>query len=210
MMPSFWILLLISFLIGVLVREYLPGYAREKGKNLATREDIEEITRKIEAAKAEYSRELERVKADLHKTVFVHRVQFETEFKALSGVWKKLAAVRSTMSVLRPRLTIVDTREDPQQALQRRFDEYSEDVENLVRAVHDSSPFYPENIFRELLLILDCVNREQNDVLLTQGEPGHEWYTRGETNFRELISRVETISNLIRSRIAELTVIEGS
>jgi len=34
---------------GLLLKGYLPSYAREKGKNLATKEDIEVITDKVEA-----------------------------------------------------------------------------------------------------------------------------------------------------------------
>ncbi len=160
-MPNFWVVLIIVLIVALLLKEYLPGYAREKGRNLATREDVAEITRKVESVKTDYSRELERVRAELEasnrrvqaeldKTVFVHRIQFETEFNALSDVWEKLAAVRSTMSVLRPAMAIVDNREDPHQALQRRFSAFSTSVNALVRSVHDRSPFYPQNIFEEL------------------------------------------------------------
>lgn len=41
----FEILLTVAvFLIGLFVKNYLPSYMDEKGKNLATKEDIEEIT----------------------------------------------------------------------------------------------------------------------------------------------------------------------
>ena len=34
----------ISFVIGIFVSNYLPKYMDEKGKNLATKEDISDIT----------------------------------------------------------------------------------------------------------------------------------------------------------------------
>ncbi|WP_157971408.1 hypothetical protein [Dyella sp. C9] len=40
----------------LLFRKGLPAYVTEKGKNLATREDIEEITRKIEGVRGDISR----------------------------------------------------------------------------------------------------------------------------------------------------------
>ncbi len=41
----FEILLAVAvFLIGLFVKNHLPSYMDEKGKNLATKEDIEEIT----------------------------------------------------------------------------------------------------------------------------------------------------------------------
>jgi hypothetical protein len=219
MMPNFWILLLVILVVALLLKEYLPGYAREKGKNLATREDIADITRKVEAVKADYTRDLERVRAEseaanrriqaeLDRTTFVHRVQFETEFATLSDLWIKLAAVRARMDALRPRVTIVDLRENPHEALQARFVAFSDTVNSFIRAVHDRSPFYPENIFAELVQIIDCVNRERTDIALVGGPQDNDWFTRGEVNLNELLTRVETVARLIRERIAELSVID--
>ncbi len=51
------ILVLIIILVGGLIlRNFLPKYFEEKARNLATREDIEEITRRIETVKSEVSR----------------------------------------------------------------------------------------------------------------------------------------------------------
>jgi hypothetical protein len=52
-------------IIGLLLKNYLPSYLTEKGKNLATKEDIEQITSKIERIKAQYVSEIENLKADL-------------------------------------------------------------------------------------------------------------------------------------------------
>lgn len=46
-------------IICLILKFYLPGYLREKGKNLATKDDIGEITKKIEQVKTEYAKELE-------------------------------------------------------------------------------------------------------------------------------------------------------
>lgn len=51
----FEILLAVAvFLIGLFVKNYLPSYMDEKGKNLATKEDIEEITRKTEEVQQDF------------------------------------------------------------------------------------------------------------------------------------------------------------
>ncbi|HWN95370.1 MAG TPA: hypothetical protein VNT99_10090 [Methylomirabilota bacterium] len=39
--------------LGFILKNYLPSYFAEKGRNLATKEDIEEITRRIEEVKLE-------------------------------------------------------------------------------------------------------------------------------------------------------------
>jgi len=48
---------MLAILVGFLVKAYLPSYVREKGKNLATKEDIAEITRLVERVRAEISNE---------------------------------------------------------------------------------------------------------------------------------------------------------
>ncbi|MEN6668908.1 hypothetical protein AAJP47_00855 [Psychrobacter sp. B38] len=66
-------ILQILSLLGIaslfIFRKYLFSYSSEKGKNLATREDIEEITRKIENVKSEYLIELETVRVELSKSL---------------------------------------------------------------------------------------------------------------------------------------------
>lgn len=49
---------LVSFVLGMLFR----GYLNKKGENLATKEDIAEITDKVEQAKSEYTERLEEIK----------------------------------------------------------------------------------------------------------------------------------------------------
>ncbi len=53
------LLLLLLVGIGILLwRSFLPGYAREKGKNLATKQDIADITNEIERVKSLYATQL--------------------------------------------------------------------------------------------------------------------------------------------------------
>jgi len=69
-MGAFNVILNILILVGmiilsVLAKVYLPSYLKKKGENLATKEDIGQITREIEKARSQYTSELERLKADL-------------------------------------------------------------------------------------------------------------------------------------------------
>jgi len=57
------------FVAGFFLRGLLSGYAGEKGKNLATKEDIGEITEKVEDVKNVFSTQLERLKADLNADI---------------------------------------------------------------------------------------------------------------------------------------------
>lgn len=60
---------IINFIIlivgGLILRGYLPSYFNEKGKNLATKEDIELITDKVEKVRSQYISDIERLKSSL-------------------------------------------------------------------------------------------------------------------------------------------------
>lgn len=57
---NYWIYLLLSILIA-LVSTYFFQYFKEKGKNLATKEDIENITSQVESVKNEYKIEFDKI-----------------------------------------------------------------------------------------------------------------------------------------------------
>lgn len=47
----------LAFLLGLLLKRYLLAYAKSKAKNLATKEDIAEITQKVEKVRAAVTNE---------------------------------------------------------------------------------------------------------------------------------------------------------
>ncbi|TFJ91699.1 hypothetical protein [Lentibacillus salicampi] len=60
-----WVVLGSVWLIGVIVYFGGPAYLKEKGKNLATREDIGAITEKVESIRLQTNEELELLRTDL-------------------------------------------------------------------------------------------------------------------------------------------------
>jgi hypothetical protein len=83
----FQILLAIAvFLIGLFIKNYLPSYMDEKGKNLATKEDIAEITRKTEEVQKEFKEGFE---------LFANDVKFKYDFyyKQYANLYCKLYAI---------------------------------------------------------------------------------------------------------------------
>jgi len=76
------LILQVVFILGLVsaswfLKSYFPRYLEEKGKNLATKEDIEEITKKIESVKAE----IEKSKLIFQKK---YQLKHETCLNALS------------------------------------------------------------------------------------------------------------------------------
>jgi len=57
-----------AFLSGLFIKDYFPTYFRKKAENLATKEDIADITQKVEEVKTEYLIKIEHVKAELKES----------------------------------------------------------------------------------------------------------------------------------------------
>ncbi|EPW6433317.1 hypothetical protein ACWOHQ_004762 [Vibrio parahaemolyticus] len=80
-METVKIILQITTLFGIgsifLFRKFLFSYSSEKGKNLATKEDIEDITRKVESTKNEYIADIERLKVELLHLTALHEIEQE-------------------------------------------------------------------------------------------------------------------------------------
>lgn len=72
--------------LGLFIKNYFPSYMKEKGKNLATKEDIQEITRKTEMVQREFKEDFE---------LFASDVQFKYDFyfKQYSKLYCKLYSI---------------------------------------------------------------------------------------------------------------------
>lgn len=65
-----WLIVIINavavILLGLFIKHYLPGYMAKKGENLATKEDVTEITRRTEEVQEEFRKDLEKFSSDIH------------------------------------------------------------------------------------------------------------------------------------------------
>lgn len=73
-------------LLGLFLKNYLPSYMDEKGKNLATKEDIQEITRKTEEVKKEFKEGFELFSSDVH-------FKYDFYFRQYSELYSKLYSI---------------------------------------------------------------------------------------------------------------------
>ncbi|WP_202619763.1 hypothetical protein, partial [Escherichia coli] len=82
----------------LVVKYFLSSYLSEKGKNLATREDIEEITRMVEGVRTQYMALVEELKArhQLRLAAVDRRLQAHQDAFAL---WRKIMAATHTEAV---------------------------------------------------------------------------------------------------------------
>lgn len=89
---------LASFTAWISIKYYLSSYLSEKGKNLATKEDIAEITDQVEAVRTQYSTLIEELKArhQLRLAAVDRRIQTHQEAFTL---WRKLFSATHTENI---------------------------------------------------------------------------------------------------------------
>jgi hypothetical protein len=77
-------LLVLGFgILSYFVKNALPAYFTEKGKNLATKEDIEGITRQVESIKNEFTNKTEKLKTELQ---YSNQVRFSIKTEERSAI----------------------------------------------------------------------------------------------------------------------------
>jgi hypothetical protein len=81
--------MLAGYFLSLFTRRYLPSYVAEKGKNAATKEDIEVITEKVEAVKAAF--EADRQAREHQSRLFLQTQDFTHQMR-LAALDRRLQA----------------------------------------------------------------------------------------------------------------------
>jgi hypothetical protein len=183
------------------------SYLSEKGKNNATKEDIEEVTRKIEAIKNEFVTPLEILKWQLSKKANLHKLQAEKEFEVYSLIWNRAVKLKFAVEQLRPRADFFDSTEPAKVRWNRRYKNLIESGRNLLNEVEKQKPFYPDELFQKLNLIIQTSWTEIVDFEHSFDESGekmhYEGYNRGHENLKKILDQMNQVCDLMRERISE-------
>jgi len=129
---------------------FIAIYLKEKGKNLATKEDISEITNKIEAAKLDYSSKLESVKTALGSKLFITQVRYQNEFDLLVSLSKKLATLRDALSNFETHILLNQASATSHNSANEKVEELFAAMQALYKEYEGLKPFYPEDIYQGL------------------------------------------------------------
>lgn len=93
----------VSFIVGLLLKDGLPSYAKEKFKNLATKEDIEGITLKVESVRDVFAKSLEEHRSKLwlsqQKAMWL-REEYKVKLNAFSSALLLLAKLKKEIGLI--------------------------------------------------------------------------------------------------------------
>lgn len=192
-----------SFVAGLFLRS-LPEYFKKKAENLATKEDIEEITNKIESVKIQYSTQLENARADLSVLVTRHGFRYEKEYAVLGRLTGLLVDLRDASVGLRPVVDFRDPLLKPEEVKQQRLTRLYKASRLVYLESHKKRPFFPTHIYDSIEALLKLTNLESieyqiNDPLKAEGFMAY-WESAGK-NQDAIIKSVDDAMELIRDRV---------
>jgi hypothetical protein len=89
-------------ILAYIVKSFIPAYLTEKGKNLATREDIAEITNKVESVRIEYAKQLQELAHQ--NTLLIEEFRGKSQLR-LAAAEKRLEAHQRAFTLWRKLIT---------------------------------------------------------------------------------------------------------
>lgn len=181
----------LTFLGVVGLGLYFRSYLSKKAENLATKEDVSEITKQVESMKATIGAQL-----------YIHQVRYQNEFNILMDLSEKLVALRDSAHSLRPVLDYVDSRETEDERKQKRLKKHYDAAVTFYKAYETKMPFYPEEVYQGIKK-LDLLARKEALEYETGKEKGFDkkYWDSASANALEMSKLTDEVMALIRSRI---------
>lgn len=158
--------------------------------------------------RSKYEKQLELIKSELGKSVYVHRVQFETEFTAYREIWKKLVEVKKAVLSLRPVWDSIDPNEDEESRKRRRLEAFDCAFNPFFQTIDENRPFYPQEVWKELKELATLMHHEAIGYQHNTSAKVEYWKEAME-NSSKIMAKIDVVENAIRHRLASLTVIDA-
>ena len=165
----------------------------------------------LEQLKSILQIEQKKLQAQLDRTVFVTKAQFDTEFSAVKDIYRYATEVWLAFQPIRP----MYERRPAGQTREQRVEEVQEQLKLLIDAFNGFSkeieilrPFYAENLYAALVECRSAAAREISQVQSSRDTLGDmEWYFQGDENRTVFTTAYAKTATLIRQRLDRLSVI---
>ena len=185
------VLIWLPSLCVIILGLYFRSYLKKKAENLATKEDVSEITKRVESMKATVGAQL-----------YIHRVRYQNEFSILMDLSEKLVALRDSAHSLRPVLDQRDSRESEDERKRRRLKGHYDAAVAFYKAYETRMPFYPEEIYQSIKKLDLLVRKETIEYDIGQDKGfDKKYWDAASANALEIAKLADEIIALIRVRV---------
>ncbi|CAN5815609.1 hypothetical protein BH11GEM1_BH11GEM1_29550 [soil metagenome] len=200
------IVLLLGVAVGALVLA-IRSYAGEKGKNLATREDLNTVTRALEQIKVDSQAAIDREKAVLEQYQLINWTQYELELAAYRDVWLTLLPVHRAASALRPLMDYgLREGETEESRKHARLALFGDSFNPFSEAVWKHRPFYPEAVFASLNEVLRLMRSEALEYQHFDQFRHADYWEKAMDSVKVINEQVDQVADTIRTRLSNARV----
>ena len=206
----------ISFFLGcasVLFLAYLRGYTRQKARNLATKEDIRQITDQVERVKHNYSERITQLQASLETKINRHSFRFQKEFEVLEDLMAQLVEVRDSALSLNPKVDFQPVDADQEQIKEERLERVFNAQRDMYKLRETKRPFYPREIYDAIYTVEDeaFAGAVHYEVGQSHGvEAFKDYWEQVQKRRKEIVQHAEDAIERIRDRVIKWEELESS
>lgn len=178
-------------IVGLAVVFY-KSYMAEKGKNLATKEDIGRITSEIESVRSQFE-------------VYVHSEKeiFSKEYSLLEKVWEYTWELQARVRNLRPMLDCLPKDLDERNKVeQQRVDDYIQSMKLFIDGVVKKRPFIPDKVYDVVMKLRNTVVTEESRVQILNAYSNVSLLEEAQSNIEKLNLLIEELNEAIRSHVS--------
>lgn len=180
------------FVLFFWAKNALSPYLAEKGKNLATKQDIARITSQVEGVRAGYASGL-----------FVSQFRYEREYEILRDLMDKLVPVRSAAKALRPMMDWIDPDEDESERKRLRLAKYNDVAEELWKSIERNKPFYPEVVYEHVNALHHSAFSEALRYHHTASDDGMKYWEDAMKSAEKITQAYDGAVEAIRVRVRD-------
>ena len=201
-MDTAWLndLLIPLAIIGVGI--YFRSYISKKGENLATKDDVGEITTKIEDVRHDYAARLESLRTTLQAKLQIDHVRYQNEYLILSALSEKVVELRDSAIGLRPSADIHDPNESEDDRKRRRLKNFNDASHQYYSLASTKKPFIPE----EICEIVDELRKKSRSeaIRYAHGDPDKDpikYWDEADKNAEVIEKLANEVMTAIRERV---------
>lgn len=185
---------MVAFFVLSLIKVGSHQYIDEKAKNLATLQDIKEITEKVESVKTEYV-----------NRSYAWRKFLDFELNILKDVWKASWELQASVRSLNPIIdNLPENEEEKKKIFIARYKEYKEKVIQFIDMVVKNQPFIPPGIYTSSMEIRkSAISPQVNFEINFSNMEKIDWRKIVRDN-KELDQKIDELNVQIRTYIVTI------
>ena len=180
---------LLNSLIIIGLGIFLKKYLDEKAKNFATKEDVENITAKIEI-----------IKAGVGSQQYIHQFRYQNEFNIFLDLSEKLVSLKDTVLALRPEVDYLDFK-NLEEERKKRLKEFGEAALPFIRFYESRKPFYTDEIYINIKKLIGLIKKEVIQYKYDDKDDHKKYWEAAALNARGIVDLTDVIQDQIRTRV---------